>query len=499
MIIRADASVSLGAGHVMRCLALAQGWRRHGGQTLFVQAESLPSLAERLKREGMEVARLDVVPGSVQDAEAVIGLARLRGASWVVADGYRFDAEWQKNIKDAGLRLLLWDDYGHALHYHADVVLNQNVDASASLYERRDEGTRLLLGPRYVQLRSEFLERRKGVDGTPKRGRRVLVTMGGCDADDNTGKVVQALASLIDIESVIVAGAGNPHLAELQESVLQLPTPARLVVDEPNMADLMMWADVAISAAGSTCYEMALLGLPAIVLIAAENQESVARGLHACGSVISLGGHGCVDVVRLQAALVALLDDADRRIEMANNGRAIIDGDGVKRVLMHLLGWRIWLRETEMRDAKFLWNLANLPDVRCASFSMEFIPWEVHIAWLAEKLQKADAMLCVAMSEGDQPVGRVRIEKNSTGLCEISIAVVPEFRGRGLAVEIVRQACEEYRYKHGPVDIHAFIKNSNLSSQSVFVNGGFKKITSATGEALVSARAVEAGVTEGPT
>lgn len=470
----------MGTGHVMRCLALAQGWQRTGGRALFVQAEVTVGLTERLRREDLEVVRVDAPPGSAADADATVELARQRNAAWVVADGYGFDSAWQKRIKDAGLRLLLWDDYGHAKYYHADLVLNQNVRADAALYAGRDSDTRLLLGTRYVQLRREFLNRRWTPRDAPKRGRHVLVTMGGSDPENVTGKAIQALAGLPNIEAVVVAGSGNPRLTDLQAAVARLPEPARLAVNVSNMAELMVWADVAVSAAGSTCYEMAVLGLPALVLITAENQKVVSCGLHDSGAAINLGWHAGIDAAAINTALVALLDDAGHRSAMAAAGRELVDGYGVKRVMMHLLGRRIWLRATLMSDAAMLWEWANLPDVRAVSFSAEPIPWEEHVAWLGCKLQDTDAMLRVAMTGDDQPVGPVKIEKRASGRCEISISLATEFRGQGLAVEIVRQACEEYLNTHATDAIHAFIKTDNQVSLRLFAKAGFRKMACTT-------------------
>src|SRR5688500_822697 len=127
IVIRADGNSSIGNGHVMRCLALAQAWRRAGGRAIFVQASTTATITGRLESEGFETSSIDAEPGGADDARQTIVEAQARHASWIVADGYRFDAEWQQQIKSANLKLLIWDDYGHASAYPADVVLNQNA------------------------------------------------------------------------------------------------------------------------------------------------------------------------------------------------------------------------------------------------------------------------------------------------------------------------------------------------------------------------------------
>ena len=153
LLVRADGSAAIGAGHVMRCLALAPAWQDAGGDVTFAASSLGDTLRRRLIDEGVRVVDLDAPPGSRLDTEATVHHARQAGADWVVADGYDFDAAYQRCVHESGLKLLVLDDYGHAEHYHADLVLNLNLDAEESLYAHRDPATQLLLGTRYALLR----------------------------------------------------------------------------------------------------------------------------------------------------------------------------------------------------------------------------------------------------------------------------------------------------------------------------------------------------------
>src|ERR1700675_1782319 len=114
LLIRADASLAIGTGHVMRCLALAQAWKDAGGRAIFAIAQSTPAIEERLRDERFDVERAPVPVGSVADAEETARLAHKHGALWSVIDGYEFGAEYQTNLKGHGLRVLFIDDNGHA-------------------------------------------------------------------------------------------------------------------------------------------------------------------------------------------------------------------------------------------------------------------------------------------------------------------------------------------------------------------------------------------------
>ena len=131
-------------------------------------AENTPSLQQRLRDEGIE-AEPAVRAGTAEDAEQTRSLAIRTNADWVVVDGYQFGADYQSLIKSAEFKVLFMDDYVHAEPYTADLVLNQNLQASPSLYAKRGSSTDLLLGPRYAMLRREFRRWRNWQRETPNR------------------------------------------------------------------------------------------------------------------------------------------------------------------------------------------------------------------------------------------------------------------------------------------------------------------------------------------
>lgn len=362
LLVRADASAAIGTGHVMRCLAVAQAWRRAGGRVLLVQAEGLESLERRWTEIGAEVTTICATVGSEADVLATLAHAEKAGAEWILADGYRLGVEWQRSVRAAGRRLMLVDDYGHGGTYSAEVVLNQNLSASASLYPRCDENVRLLLGARYVLLREEFLGWRHWRREHPERAAKILVTLGGSDPDNVTGRVLRGLVTLGGVEILAVVGSGNPHLAELRALVSSALGRVKFVVDATNMPELMAWADIAVSAAGSTSWELAFIGLPAVQLVVADNQAGIAAALAAGGITISLGDFREVTPEQIAAAVVALSADGARRREMGARGRALIDGHGAARVTA-ALGRK--LQVTVVSDAGS-WLNASIPQLVAA-------------------------------------------------------------------------------------------------------------------------------------
>lgn len=331
LLIRADASPEIGWGHVMRCLALAQAWRSDRGRVVLAMGPAPEALEARLQSEGIEVARIST-PGGRADARETSTLAREIGARWVVVDGYHFQDEYQRIVKEAGLNLLVLDDYGHASHCNADVVLNQNLHAGDRMYGDRGRQTRLLLGPKYALLRQEFILRSRRL--TPERPSHVLVTLGGSDPDNATLTVLRALQypDLGGIEAKVVVGASNPHAEELRRQVAQSGRNIELVTASRDMPDLMSWADVAVSAGGSTCWELAYIGVPMLTIVLAENQAEIAASLEMAGAAVGAGWHTGLSAPRVARQLSAMLASPSGLREMGMRGRSIVDGRGAYRV-----------------------------------------------------------------------------------------------------------------------------------------------------------------------
>ena len=473
LIIRADASIAIATGHVMRCLALAQAWQDTGGNVVFAMAESTPAIDARLCSEGMEIVQLDVSPNSIRDARDVAALASDRQAAWVVADSYRFDSDYQCNLKRAGLKLIFVDDLGQCKHYSADLVLNQNVHASESMYASRDAYTRLLLGPRFAMLRRDFRPWSEWQRKIAPNGRKVLVTMGGSDPDNVTAVVLEALGKVkIDgLEVVAVLGGSNPHIDFLERYASQSPC-IRFLRDAANMPEAMAWADIAVSAAGSTCAEMCLLGLPAILIDLAENQTPVAEELGRKQATIHLGSSEKVIAAKIAGTVQELLLSTERRISLSRRSRKLVDGKGAERVIAAIHGGDLRLRRVQEKDRRQLWKWANDPEVRPVSFATEPISWERHLEWFKSKLRDPNALLYLAVSPVEIPAGQVRFQINNTRAA-VSLSLAPEFRGKGYGKVVLAMATEDLFRTNAVKRIDAYVKPNNTASLRLFRRAGY--------------------------
>ena len=479
LFIRADASPRIGMGHVMRCLALAQAWQEVGGQATFLMTTETPMLAARLTAEGMDVARLLAAqPGSTQDAQQTACLAQQNEADWVVVDGYHFDADYQQAIKKANLPLLFVDDYGHASHYYADLVLNQNIHADESLYASREQYTRLLLGTRYTLLRREFWPWRSWRHEVPPVARQVLVTLGGADPDNVTLKVIQALSQVHvgGLEAVVVVGSSNPHREALRSAVGYSGCAIHMEHNVVEMPALMAWADLAISAGGSTCWELALMGVPSLLLVLADNQQLVAEGLDAAGAAVNLGRPALLAPADIARALTELALAPEKRATIARRGQELTDGAGAARVVRWMWEQELTLRPVQADDCHLIWEWANDPVTRVASFSSESIRWETHVEWFTAKLTDPHSLFYIALDATGTPVGQIRYHIEGQEAV-VSAGLAPDQRGRGYGSRIIRLASQQVFENTTVSLIHAYIKLDNAASARAFSKAGFATIS----------------------
>lgn len=331
-LIRTDAYEDIGTGHLMRCLALAQGIKNHGDEVVFITYCKSEELADRLLKEGFVIHVLTKI-GNINDTFAILNE---ENPQWVILDGYHFDTAYQKAIKGAGYKCCVVDDYAHLDHYYADIIINQDYGAKRFTY-KTEPYTRLLLGPEYIFLRREFLEFGDYTRELPEKADKILITLGGGDAENHTLKILRAM-NLINFPLTvrIIVGAVNPHY----ESVLREAKKSRHAVGifraAQDMARMMAWADVAVSAGGTTVWELAYMGLPALLCVVAENQRYCVEVLDEDGIFKSAAWLSSRSSKDISDMLTEIIHDRNLREAMSKKERRLVDGKGVVRTLQEI-------------------------------------------------------------------------------------------------------------------------------------------------------------------
>src|SRR5215470_17195520 len=486
MLLRADANTEIGTGHVMRCIALAQAYRAAGGECSFVSAELPAALARRLEDEQFGNIALAARPGGSADAQEFGTLADACNPSWLVVDGYHFPQTYYEAVKSFGHRLAVIDDLARLDGACADIVVRPNpvLSASASIMDQdREDG--ILSGAEYILLRQEFIGN-DGAKQSPQIARRLLVSLGGGDPSNVTATILRGLdAAVVDGgDLIIVAGAANPHVESLlaRKAAKQWKTVVKQNVR--NMAPLMAWADLAIAAAGGTAWELAVMGVPALLVSLADNQLDQARFLHEHRAAIHLGSAQQLTVEAIARAASSVILDQGLRCEMAQHARKLVDGGGAERVVRAMLNMEaqeaipvVSIRKADLHDARRIWEWVNDPQVRAMSFSPDTIAWESHLSWMTRKLDDPLCRLYVGLDGRHEPVGEIRFDiRQEDDSATLSIVIDPNLRGKGFGNSLTRTAAYELFRSTKVSRIEALVKPENASSLSLFRKAGFAEV-----------------------
>jgi UDP-2,4-diacetamido-2,4,6-trideoxy-beta-L-altropyranose hydrolase len=336
-LFRADASVALGSGHIIRCATLAQGLVAAGHTLEFVCRDQPGDLNDWLVVQGFVVRRLrDREDTEREDADACRAAICGQRFDWVVVDHHGLASEWEAAMAGVAYHVAAIDDLGRM--HDCDLLLDQNYPTKLhrNYLESLPKRCERLLGPQFALLRPDFAALRPAALPRHRQSiARLLVFMSGSDPCNETTKALTGLVELDWPVAVdVVVGAGNPHRASVERACARLAN-ATLHVQTSRMAELMATADLMIGAGGNASWERCALGLPAIVTILAENQVQPAEALAAVGAHRLLGWHHNVSTSDYARALAEF--DGPTLGAMSGAAAAICDGAGLQRVIARLM------------------------------------------------------------------------------------------------------------------------------------------------------------------
>lgn len=358
---RVDASTLIGAGHVMRCLTLADALAEAGARCYFVMREKPGSLEAVVSARRHRVLMLSSIEADVSvspsdnepphaswlgtgwKADASETLAALAGMEldWLVVDHYALDHRWESLVSGCSKRLMVIDDLADREH-DCDLLLDQTFGRLADSYEKLvPPGAELLCGAGFSLLRPEFSQLR---DSSIHRRikpefHNILISIGGVDQDNLTHRALRVLESMEwhqEKNVTVVMGPSSPWVMDIRRLAGSIKLKVEVLVGIGNMAEVMEQQDFVIGAAGSSIWERCCLGLPSAMVVVAENQVFAARELEGTGAVRILESGE-----RFEDSLIGVVKDIDSHpdqlIAMSKAAAAITDGQGVFRVVATLL------------------------------------------------------------------------------------------------------------------------------------------------------------------
>lgn len=508
IVFRADASIDIGTGHVVRCLTLAHCLKEANIDSVFICRAHEGHLADQIREGGFTVyllprrsADIDIsvfrpwlgssVKEDAQETLAIISDNQI-AVDWLIVDHYAINSDWEGILRPAVKHIMAIDDLADRNH-DCDVLLDQNLHGDmASRYDGKLPQTCIpLLGPDYALLQPEYaIIRAKNLRSRQGAIRRILVFFGGSDLQGMTGLALDAIIALKDPEVAvdIVVGSTNPNIADLKKRIAGYEG-MEMHTNLSSLAPLMAVADLAIGAGGATSWERLCLGLPSIVITTAKNQESIAKALSEAGLITWLGNS---DIVTLSSLSEALANEFTNRTKPGwkDIDSSLVDGLGARRVrtILHIdLQTSLISRKVTTDDEGMLFNWANDPETRQNAFSKSQIDPVTHHNWLKKKLDhERECHFLIIETEDGIPVGQVRFDRESDGWI-ISYSVAREFRGRGVGQSLLKAGIASLRSLAPGDRLIGLVRPENIASRRIFEKLKFD-ITSEDKNQLVFAR-----------
>ena len=473
----------------MRCLTLADALKQRGAQIRFISRHLPEHLREMIAAKRHEFMPLDSYPseaiasdlahahwlGTSQHADVQDSIQALSDQTWdwLVVDHYALDARWESALRQMVKNILVIDDIADRQH-DCDILLDQNfyADMDIRYTGKVPAHCRLLLGPRYALLREEF--RQLHEQTKPRTGpvKRMLVFFGGVDADNYTGRVVEALANLSigGVHVDVVIGAQHPCRGQIESACTEYEFDCH--VQTNRIAELMAVADLAIGAGGSATWERCCLGLPALAFCTADNQQKQIADAAREGFLYTLS-FGTDWVAVIKNHITALLENDHLRWLISSRAMQAVNGRGVLRLIDNLGCSGIEMRMVNAEDSPELFEWRNHPRIRSVSRNTQPITWEDHQRWFAAVMGSKEKILLIGQS-GEVPIGVVRFVKQGD-VAEVSIYLVPDANHSGQGHNLLLSG-EQWIKENRPEikHIRACVISGNEPSQRLFLGAGYQ-------------------------
>ncbi len=320
-----EGGLKSGLGHIARCSALYQAFRRQSTEPLMILQTLTNGESAQVFEEVMGGIKPLFCDWQNKSCEIINSIGP---DDIVVIDSYFAEKTIYERMADQA-RLLVSLDDSLRMVYPPGIILNSALKAGELPYPQT-ESRKYLLGIQYALLRDGFqtLSPRQ----IKPQIEQLMLTVGGSDPHHITTKLMMYLQEFFpELELQVIVGANFSH----QPDIERLKGDKTVIHDNPaqkNIVKIMSAADIAIAAGGQTLLELAAVGTPALVMALADNQMENILGMEGAGTSRFIGWYDEPEFLeQIRAGILGLKEEAIRRV-MSDQGRKLVDGQGACRV-----------------------------------------------------------------------------------------------------------------------------------------------------------------------
>lgn len=475
---RVDANEVIATGHLMRCIAIARECMRRGEECLFFLAEEKET--KRLEENGLNYRILHTDWRDMEsEKKLLVSIIEVEKLDCLIVDSYQATGTYLTYL-ERFVPVLYIDDMEREI-YSVSAVLRYSLWPEDTHFQQmyQETETALLVGMRYVPLREEFCIKQQEWE----REKSIFITTGGTDSYNVAGKLLMECLSNIELKEYlfhVIVGSLNSFEGELAR-IAEREKRVYLHKDVNNMSDYMRKCELAVSAGGSTLFELCACQIPTVCFSFADNQKGFTKELEDRGVMFYAGDarNERLLVSVIVRHLCRLSKDSVLQKKLSVKMGELVDGRGTERIVNVIqnsyLERRksfeegIYLIEAESMDCKMLFEWANDSEVRKNSFQSNMISYEKHIKWFQEKMADADCEIFLCIADGKK-VGQVRIEYKGRE-SRISYSVAKKYRGMGYGQKMLLMVEEKVAGK--AEWLCGYVKPENMASQCIFAKLGY--------------------------
>lgn len=465
IIFRADGNSETGLGHLYRLFALVEIYKKRF-EFIFLTKENttlniIPSTYPT-----------EIIPNAIllEDEPKWINENYPSNHYMIIADGYQFKSQYQKDIKKFGYRLFYIDDLANE-HMYADVVINHSLFIKISDY-KKESYTALAFGTHYAVLRPGFLEaaKRSRVVNTIDT---VFVCFGGADPYNLTIKAIDALLNISEIKKIhVVIGGAYLHQEVFEIEKMYAQVIIHQNISEPELVAVMNQCNFGIAPASNILYELCAVKMPLLSGYYVDNQRNIYNGSLECGIIFPAGNMELYSAADFEAKIKDVLNE--KNYQKYIDAQSKLFDSKIEERFLNLIP-QLNYRKASNDDMLLLFNWSNDPLSRSNSYFTEPIPLETHKTWFEKKINDKNSIIYIAEVD-KKPAGMIRYDIGEKDTV-VGVSVTNEFRGKGYASDFLMDTAQLY-FREFSKPILAYIKQNNHASIKSFEKANYKKLRS---------------------
>jgi|APSaa5957512535_1039671.scaffolds.fasta_scaffold00497_19 UDP-2,4-diacetamido-2,4,6-trideoxy-beta-L-altropyranose hydrolase len=500
IIFRVDAFIKMGIGHVMRCLTLAHELKRSGSIITFVTSSDRGYIIPLIKSYGYDIETFNISRNGVtideatevdydlwnnifwkEDAERTLQIAQKIQPDLLIVDHYGLDAKWHQILRSATKKIMVIDDLANR-YLDCDLLLDQTFECTPRVYKDfTPSECNFLVGTKYALIRRDFIHLRQSAINKRKKEieiRHILISLGGSDTKNLTYQILKILEAMEwDVYPIVdvVLTKNSQYIESIKAMANNASLNINVLINVTHMAELMLKADLAIGASGTTTWERCCLGLPSLVFGVSDNQKGILSKLDSLGAIVSLGCCTEFNGDLLSKEIVQIINNPSQYKSISKEAFTLCDGLGARWTYLAIQpikakdGKCVELREVTLDDSKMILKWQQMPEIRQYAKNPSIPTEEEHMRWMQEKIKENFSYFWIIMHD-KEPSGILRLDNYGEKDYLISIFVTPQKFGLGIgkgAISVVQYLFE------GIANLSATILPENTASLKLFESSGF--------------------------